>query len=57
MKYKITKIYLVDTDSKQKAWELIAEKPAEYLEYQSIREVTDEKPSFGSAFKKQVTGK
>ncbi len=55
MKYRITRAFTVDASSKQEALEKLKAKQAEYLDYESIKEVPE--GGWGQAFRRQVTGK
>ena len=55
MKYKITKVYVVDANDKEEARKKIAQDGDKYLEFVSYRDLPVE--GFGQAVKRQITGK
>jgi hypothetical protein len=55
MKYKIMRVFTVDASSKQEAVERLKTNPANYLDYESIKELEAE--GIGQAVKRQVFGK
>jgi hypothetical protein len=55
MKYKIMRVFTVDASSKQEALEKLKTNQANYLDYESIKELEGE--GFGQTVKRQVFGK
>jgi hypothetical protein len=56
-KYKFTRIYVVEADTKAAAMEKVKQNPSEYLEYEGSSLVAERQGGWGQSFRKQVTGK
>ncbi len=58
MKYKFTRIYLVDAATEADAFKRCKDEPLKYLTFSLVAvESGEPRPSWGAVVKKQVTGK
>lgn len=57
-RYKITRVYLVESATKAAALEVVnTPEASEYLEYESAKAFTSDRSGWKNAFRRQVTGK
>jgi hypothetical protein len=55
-RYKITRSFTVEAESKADALKKLTENQSEYLDWQSVKEAGDAKTGWGAAVRKQLTG-